>query len=90
MQVLRGHSCLNTIPHRGSAVHSSGYQNWSTTAATWALLKHLGREGYREVAKKCMEIHPFWQKVFKKLVLNLNQPELNIVAFVLLKFQLKK
>jgi tyrosine decarboxylase / aspartate 1-decarboxylase len=59
-----------------------GTRTGAATAATWALLKHLGREGYQEVSKKCMEITSILAEGVEKAGFNLvTQPELNIVAF---------
>ncbi len=33
-----------------------GTRTGASTAATWALMKYLGREGYRKISKDCMEI----------------------------------
>jgi tyrosine decarboxylase / aspartate 1-decarboxylase len=59
-----------------------GTRTGAATAATWALLKHHGREGYQEVAKKCMEITSILADGIQKAGFELiTQPELNIVAF---------
>lgn len=59
-----------------------GTRTGAATAATWALLKHLGRVGYTEVAKKCMEItHILAEGVERAGFVLVTRPELNIVAF---------
>ncbi|MDP3066287.1 MAG: tyrosine decarboxylase MfnA [Methanobacteriaceae archaeon] len=59
-----------------------GTRTGASTAATWALLKHLGRDGYREIAKGCMELTDFLAKGIIKSGFELvTEPELNIVAF---------
>lgn len=59
-----------------------GTRTGAATAATWALLKHLGREGYQEVSKKCMEITSILAEGVEKAGFELiTRPELNIVAF---------
>ncbi len=59
-----------------------GTRTGAATAATWALLKHHGREGYQEVSKKCMEITSILAEGVEKAGFNLvTRPELNIVAF---------
>ncbi|EKQ55857.1 MAG: tyrosine decarboxylase MnfA [Methanobacterium sp. Maddingley MBC34] len=59
-----------------------GTRTGAATAATWALLKHLGREGYREVATKCMEITYKLAEGVKEAGFELvTEPELNIVPF---------
>ena len=59
-----------------------GTRTGAATAATWALLKHLGREGYQEVSMKCMEITSILAEGVEKAGFELiTRPELNIVAF---------
>lgn len=59
-----------------------GTRTGAATAATWALLKHLGREGYREVATSCMEITYKLAEGVKNAGFDLvTEPELNIVPF---------
>ncbi len=59
-----------------------GTRTGAATAATWALLKHLGRKGYQEVSRKCMEITNTLADGVKKAGFELvTRPELNIVAF---------
>ena len=59
-----------------------GTRTGAATAATWALLKHLGRDGYQEVSRKCMEITNILADGVKKAGFELvTRPELNIVAF---------
>jgi tyrosine decarboxylase/aspartate 1-decarboxylase len=59
-----------------------GTRTGASTAATWALLKYLGREGYQKISKECMEItellyHGVVESGFKVVT----EPQLNIVAF---------
>ena len=59
-----------------------GTRTGAATAATWALLKHLGREGYQQVSRKCMEITNILADGLNKAGFELvTHPELNIVAF---------
>jgi tyrosine decarboxylase/aspartate 1-decarboxylase len=59
-----------------------GTRTGAATAATWALLKHLGREGYQEVATTCMEItHKLAEGVKEAGFELVTEPELNIVPF---------
>ena len=59
-----------------------GTRTGAATAATWALLKHLGRDGYQEVSRKCMEITNILADGLNKAGFELvTHPELNIVAF---------
>ena len=59
-----------------------GTRTGAATAATWALLKHYGREGYREVSTKCMEVTSILAEGVKNAGFELvTEIELNIVAF---------
>jgi len=59
-----------------------GTRTGAATAATWALLKHLGREGYQEVATTCMEnTHKLAEGVKEAGFELVTEPELNIVPF---------
>jgi tyrosine decarboxylase/aspartate 1-decarboxylase len=59
-----------------------GTRTGASTAATWALLKHLGREGYRKIATRCMELTHFLAEGIDAAGFELvTEPELNIVAF---------
>lgn len=60
-----------------------GTRTGASTAATWALLKYLGMEGYQKVASQCMEItHILAQGVKDAGFKLVTQPQLNIVSFV--------
>lgn len=59
-----------------------GTRTGASTAATWALLKHLGRDGYRKISTRCMELTHFLAEGIEKAGFELiTEPELNIVAF---------
>ncbi len=59
-----------------------GTRTGASTAATWALMKYLGRNGYSKVAEKCMELTEFLAKGVKESGFQLvTEPQLNIVAF---------
>ena len=59
-----------------------GTRSGASAAATWALLKYMGKEGYMAQAKKCMELTKTLAQGIKDLGLELiTEPELNIVAF---------
>ena len=59
-----------------------GTRSGAAAAATWALLKHLGNEGYRKIAVECMEITLFLAEGIMKVGFELvTPPQLNIVAF---------
>lgn len=59
-----------------------GTRMGASTAATWALLKYFGKEGYGEISKKCMEVTEYLAEAIEKSGFKLiRKPELNIVAF---------
>jgi tyrosine decarboxylase/aspartate 1-decarboxylase len=59
-----------------------GTRTGASTAATWALLKHLGHEGYQKIANKCMELTHLLAQGIKDTGFQLvTEPQLNIVAF---------
>lgn len=59
-----------------------GTRTGASTAATWALLKHLGSEGYQKIASRCMELTKFLAQGIKDTGFQLiTEPQLNIVAF---------
>jgi tyrosine decarboxylase / aspartate 1-decarboxylase len=59
-----------------------GTRTGASTAATWALMKYLGKEGYINISKECMRItkllyHGIIDAGFEVVT----EPQLNIVAF---------
>ncbi len=59
-----------------------GTRTGASTAATWALLKHLGSEGYQKIASRCMELTKLLAQGIKDTGFQLiTEPQLNIVAF---------
>jgi tyrosine decarboxylase/aspartate 1-decarboxylase len=59
-----------------------GTRTGASTAATWALMKYLGRNGYREVVERCMGLTRLLaQGVRDSGFLLVTEPQLNIVAF---------
>jgi tyrosine decarboxylase / aspartate 1-decarboxylase len=59
-----------------------GTRTGASTAATWALIKYMGREGYRKVAGKCMELTGTLAQGIRESGFQLvTEPQLNIVAF---------
>ncbi|HMK53700.1 MAG TPA: tyrosine decarboxylase MfnA [Methanobacteriaceae archaeon] len=59
-----------------------GTRTGAATAATWALLKHLGKDGYRKICLECMEVTQYLADGLEKIGCDLiTDPELNIVAF---------
>jgi tyrosine decarboxylase / aspartate 1-decarboxylase len=59
-----------------------GTRTGASTAATWALMKYLGREGYRKISKECMDVT---KMLYRGLIESgfevVTEPQLNIVAF---------
>jgi len=59
-----------------------GTRTGAAAAAAWALMKYFGKEGYKEVAEKCMKITELLAEGIEKSGFKLiRKPELNIVAF---------
>ncbi|MFQ6050880.1 MAG: tyrosine decarboxylase MfnA [Candidatus Hydrothermarchaeota archaeon] len=59
-----------------------GTRPGASAAATWAVLNLLGRKGYREIVKNCMELTYYLADGIKKLGLKLPvEPTLNVLAF---------
>jgi len=59
-----------------------GTRTGASAAATWALLKYFGRDGYTKIAEGCMEVTRFLAHGIEKSGFQLiRKPELNIVAF---------
>jgi tyrosine decarboxylase / aspartate 1-decarboxylase len=59
-----------------------GTRTGASTAATWALMKYLGREGYRKVSNQCMEITKLlYEGIIESGFEVVTEPQLNIVAF---------
>jgi tyrosine decarboxylase/aspartate 1-decarboxylase len=95
--LFRKHEYLEAIavetPYLTEDLQSTvvGTRTGAATAATWALLKHLGREGYREVATQCMEITHKLAEGIKEAGFELvTEPELNIVPFYSSKIPVKE
>ncbi len=59
-----------------------GTRTGASTAATWALMKYFGREGYRKVSNQCMEITKLlYEGIIESGFEVVTEPQLNIVAF---------
>jgi tyrosine decarboxylase / aspartate 1-decarboxylase len=59
-----------------------GTRTGASAAATWALMKYLGRDGYVKIAERCMELTRFLAKGIRESGFNLvSEPQLNIAAF---------
>jgi tyrosine decarboxylase/aspartate 1-decarboxylase len=60
----------------------AGTRTGASSAATWAIMKYMGREGYVKLAVQAMEITDFLARNLVKAGFELvSSPELNIVAF---------
>jgi tyrosine decarboxylase / aspartate 1-decarboxylase len=59
-----------------------GTRTGASSAATWALINYLGKEGYKKVSKQCMDTTEI---LYRGLIESgydvVTEPELNIVAF---------
>lgn len=59
-----------------------GTRTGASTAAIWALMKYLGREGYRNIAARCMELTYQLAREIKEAGFHLiTEPQLNIINF---------
>jgi len=59
----------------------AGTRSGAAVAATYAIMKHLGEDGYRKIVKKCMKMTDMLVKGTRKLgVEPLIEPVMNIVA----------
>jgi tyrosine decarboxylase/aspartate 1-decarboxylase len=59
-----------------------GTRTGASSAATWALLKYLGKDGYTRVAERCMKLTRFLAIEIENAGFKLvNKSNLNIVAF---------
>ena len=59
-----------------------GTRMGASTAATWALLKYFGKEGYADISKRCMEVTKYLANGIGESGFKLiRKPQLNIVAF---------
>ncbi|MBN1797405.1 MAG: tyrosine decarboxylase MfnA [Spirochaetales bacterium] len=59
-----------------------GTRSGASVLATWAMLKHFGRQGYTEVVKRCMELTDYLAAAVKEIteLSLLAEPVLNIVG----------
>lgn len=59
-----------------------GTRTGASTAATWALLKYMGHEGYQKIAGNCMEVTNLLAMGIEEAGFQLvTKPQLNIVTF---------
>ncbi|MGB9937532.1 MAG: tyrosine decarboxylase MfnA [Methanobacterium sp.] len=60
-----------------------GTRTGASSAAAWALLKYFGKEGYAEIAEKCMDVTRILAEGVKSAGFKLiREPELNLLAFI--------
>ena len=61
----------------------TGTRPGANALAVWAMIKHLGFEGYKEIVKKAMELSRWFAGELKKIpgVYLIREPVLNIVSF---------
>lgn len=86
--LFRGKKCLDHIktetPYLTEEVQYTflGTRTGASVAATWAVLESLGREGFTNLVKHCIELTTFLSSELKSQGFQLvTKPELNIVAF---------
>ncbi|WP_455240327.1 tyrosine decarboxylase MfnA [Methanothermobacter tenebrarum] len=86
--VFRGREYLDSMsietPYLTEKQQSTivGTRSGASAAATWAIMKYMGREGYIRVVKDSMEITHFLARELKRCGFELvTEPQLNIVAF---------
>ncbi|KAF5089312.1 putative sphingosine-1-phosphate lyase [anaerobic digester metagenome] len=59
-----------------------GTRTGASTAATWALMKYMGKKGYTHVARRCMEVTDILAQGIRESDFKLvTEPQLNVVAF---------
>ena len=59
-----------------------GTRTGASTAATWALMNYLGKDGYKKVSKQCMDTTELmYRGIIESGYKVVTEPELNIVAF---------
>jgi len=59
-----------------------GTRTGASTAATWALMKYLGKEGYIKISKECMNVTKLlYRGIIDSGYEVVTEPQLNIVAF---------
>ncbi|NJE54471.1 tyrosine decarboxylase MfnA [Thermococcus sp. 21S9] len=61
----------------------TGTRPGANALAVWAMIKHLGFEGYKEIVRKAMELSRWFASELKKIpgVYLIREPVLNIVSF---------
>lgn len=85
--LLRNESYLKYIEKRSPYLTEkkhytlTGTRTGASAAAVYAILSLLGREGYRENVKKCMELTMTLYEEMKKLGLRVIKPTMNILVF---------
>jgi tyrosine decarboxylase/aspartate 1-decarboxylase len=85
--LLRDESCLKYIEKRSPYLTEkrhytlSGTRTGASAAAVYAVLSHLGREGYRKNVEKCMNLTMALYKQLKKRGIVVIKPTMNILVF---------
>lgn len=59
----------------------TGTRSGASVAAVYALLKHLGMQGYRRIVKECMSITMLLYEELRDLGLRVEKPWMNILVF---------
>jgi len=59
----------------------AGTRNSASVAATYAVLKHLGRNGYKDIVRHCMEMTMYLKRSIEEMGLTLvTKPTMNIIG----------
>jgi len=77
---------LDAIKIRSKCTHTKwqigmlGTRPGAAAAASYAVMHHLGMEGYRKIVKKCMDVTHYLVKLLQKNGIEYVEPVLNVVA----------
>jgi tyrosine decarboxylase/aspartate 1-decarboxylase len=59
----------------------TGTRSGASVAATYAVMKHLGNEGYRKVVSRCMDLTDYFVKSVKQIGIDpIIKPVINVIA----------
>ena len=87
MLLVRDKKWVNSISVESPYVSTSrqatilGTRPGASVAAAYAVIKHLGKKGYKEIVKKCMQLTKYTAKKLEEIGLELPiKPTLNVVG----------
>ncbi len=84
--LLRDKNWIEEIKVRSKCTHTRfqatllGTRPGAAAAAAYAAMHHLGYEGYKKVARKCMENTEYLAKLLDEAGIEYVEPELNLIA----------